>query len=54
MVRNPLIIFRKIEPNKNGCDRNRTCDLLVKSQLLCLLSYTSDLNGPGGIEPPTP
>ena len=35
-------------------DRNRTNNLLITNQLLCLLSYTSKYMVPrGGIEPPT-
>lgn len=34
-----------------GRDRDRTCDILIKSQLLFLLSYTPILVRPMGIEP---
>ena len=34
----------------DGCDRHRTCDLQIKSLLLCQLSYTSMLVDPKRIE----
>lgn len=33
-----------------GCDRHRTCDLQIKSLLLCQLSYTSMLVDPKRLE----